>query len=328
MKEIPYDTGGIVMLAPTGRGMYIWKLGKLFGGNYEKMLEWAIFMKLDWVCVKVLNGKWKYNYWNGHWHAKDFVKFFQAAGIEVHGWQWVLMDDPVNEGKAAVNAVKELGLNGFAMNIEDPCKNVPVRSAVDYSQEITAIELPVGFCSYRFPTLHREILYSAYIDVCTYLAPEIYWAPAPNPVEQLLRSYKEYEDMDYGHLPFSPLGAAYGEHGHRPLPQELIDFNAAVIEEQYPSLSWWRFGQAVDLGYANLIAKMPNNYAGDPVQPPPPTPATQFKTLANLNVRETAGTQAADVGTLKEGSDITLVERDGVWGKIEGWVHTDYLEPL
>ncbi len=328
IKEAPYG-GGKIMKAPKGRGMYIWKIGNLFGGDYQKMLEWALYMKLDRVNVKILNGKWKYNYWNGHWHVKDLVKVFHNAGIEVYGWQWVLMEDPKAEGLAAVNAMNELSLDGFDMNVEAPCKGVPAWKAVTYNQEIASIDKPVGFCSYRFPKYHPEILYNAYLDVCSYIAPEVYWAPSHNPVEQLVRSIKEYKDMDYGHMPVVPVGSAYLEHGFSPTKQEMIDFNQGVIELKLPGVSWWRFGQAVSLGYASTIKNMPSNYGGVVIpDPPPPPPETHFKTKANLNIRDQPSTQGNDVGTLMQGSDITLVKSDGVWGKIEGWVHKDYLEPL
>lgn len=329
IKQAP-NGGRKIMLAPKGREMYIWKIINLFGGDYKKMVEWANYMKLKRVNVKVLNGKWKYNYWNAKWHVKDLVKAFHNAGIEVYGWQWVLMDDPKTEGLAAVNAVKELGLDGFVMNIEAPCKNIPTSKAHAYTQEITAIKnVPIGFCSYRFPNYHRGIFYPAYLDVCTYIAPEVYWAPSHNPVAQLVRSIKEYADMGYGHMPVVPVGSAYSEHGYSPTKQEMIDFNQGVIELKLPGISWWRFQQAVDLGFASTIKNMPDNYGGVVIPtPPPPLPETHFRTKANLNIRASASAQSADVGTLAQGSDITIVERDGVWGKIKGWVHTDFLEPL
>lgn len=314
---------------PEGRGMFIWKLGKLFGGDYKKALEWAQYMKLDWVAVKFLNGKWKYNYWNGCWQIKKFIEIFHTAGIDVHGWQWVLMEDPVNEGKALVKGAKELGLKGVLMNIEAPCKNANTQSVSLYCQEAADLEIPVGFSSYRYPSYHREIAYPFYLDVCTYISPQIYFQPAHNPVEQLLRSKKEYGDLGYDHLPFVPTGPAYQEHGWKPLKQELIDLNQGVIEEKYPGISWWRFGTSVALDFASVIAKMPSNYGGAilPVPPPPP-PDAHFKTIANLNIRENPSAKSLDIGTLKVGSDITIVERNEVWGRIQGWIHTDFLEPL
>ncbi len=239
------------------------------------------------------------------------------------------MEDPVNEGKALVNAIKELGLKGVIINIEGPCKNANLQSVSRYTQEVADIDIPVGFSSYRFPSYHREIAYPFYLDVCSYITPQIYFQPAHNPVEQLLRSKREYDALGYEHLPFVPTGPTYQEWGWKPLNQELIDLNQMVIHKKYPGICWWRFSSAVALDFAPVIAKMSNNYGGEviPVLPPPP-PETHFKIVANLNIRESYNVHSHDVGTLRSGSDVTIVERSGVWGKIEGWVHTDFLQPL
>jgi hypothetical protein len=320
---------------PKGRGMFIWQLWNLFGGDYQKMLKFAKYMKLSWVSVKILNGKYKYNWYRdlkyplGHDLVKELINVFHGSGIEVHGWQWVLMKDGQREGEALVARAKDLGLKGVMMNIEAPCKNAPITQVIKYCQEVADLDIPVGFSSYRYPSYHREIAYEPYLDVCSYISPQVYWIQAHDPVAQLERTIKEYAKLEYGHMPLVPTGAAFTEYGWKPTKQEMIDFNEAVIELKLPGLSWWRFGHAMTLGYYKVIADMPANYGGLPApDPPPPVENTFFKTKAPLNIRVEASVQSKDVGTLQKGSEVTIIERSGKWGKIRGWVHMDYLEPL
>lgn len=321
--------------APQGRGMFIWKIYKLFGGDYAKMLKYAQYMNLDWVAIKILDGSWRYNRilkptgWKNY--AKEFTQIFHDAGIDVHGWQYVYLYNGRREGKALREVSKEMGLKGVIMDVEGHVKHAKnqMQHVINYCQEIAKItDMPVGFSSYRYPSYHREIPYHPFLDVSTYITPQVYWMKAHNPVAQLLRSKREYADLEYGHLPFVPTGSAYSEWGWTPRDQELVDFNEAVIEEEYPGICWWRFGTAVSNGWHKLIKNMPSNYGGVPAPTPGPIPEKHYRVAFNLNIREKPSAQERDIGTLAKGSDITLTNVQGKWGKIEGWVHTDYIEPL
>ena len=62
-----------------------------------------------------------------------------------------------------------------------------------------------------------------------------------------------------------------------------------------------------------------------PPPPPPPPTERQVVVTANLNVRSGPSGLAKDIGTLKEGTDITVVEESGDWLKLkEGWIHGGY----
>ena len=63
--------------------------------------------------------------------------------------------------------------------------------------------------------------------------------------------------------------------------------------------------------------------------PPPPPPPTEKHVVvtANLNVRDEP--EGKDIGTLKEGTDVTVVEEMGDWLKLkEGWIHKGYTKEM
>lgn len=322
--------------APEGRGMFIWNVKSIYNGKIEKILAVANLMKLDWVAVKINNGVHRSNYpWPGPDYAKKLIEVFHANGIDVHGWQYVYLKNGLMEGRRFVQRARELGVKGVIMDVEGHVKHADnqMQETIKYCQEITKFHndgIPVGFSSYRYPSYHHQIPYVPFLDVSTYITPQVYWMKADNPVYQLERSKKEYDELhngEFAHLPFVPTGAAFTEWGWKPRKQELIDFNKAVIEKEYPAINWWRFGHAVQLGLVSIIRNMPSNYGGEPAPLPPI--GDHFVNTAPLNIRSEPGvTPTNDIGTLALGSDVTVVERssDG-WGKIEGWVSMNHLDP-
>lgn len=62
--------------------------------------------------------------------------------------------------------------------------------------------------------------------------------------------------------------------------------------------------------------------------PPPPVPG-QKRVRVNtyrLNLRNGPNSESADIGTLTEKSDVTILEQQGNWLRIkEGWIHKDYV---
>jgi len=72
------------------------------------------------------------------------------------------------------------------------------------------------------------------------------------------------------------------------------------------------------------------NTWGEGTQPPPPPPPDFPKHVTltnNLNVRDVPS--GTDIGTLKAGSDVTVIEQQGDWLKLaEGWIHGDYVQEI
>jgi len=72
------------------------------------------------------------------------------------------------------------------------------------------------------------------------------------------------------------------------------------------------------------------NWDGEIIVPPTNgiIPIDQLRVTASaLNMRSSPDATALDIGTLKNGSDVSITKRDGDWGKVEGWIHTGYTEP-
>jgi uncharacterized protein YgiM (DUF1202 family) len=99
-------------------------------------------------------------------------------------------------------------------------------------------------------------------------------------------------------------------------------------EVQSKSVDWdrWEIGNEQEMH--DWISQ--NWGGGSPPSPPPPSPYIERVkvTASALNVREDPDSTSKDIGTLKYATDVTVIEKSGVWLKLkEGWIHGDYVEP-
>lgn len=65
-----------------------------------------------------------------------------------------------------------------------------------------------------------------------------------------------------------------------------------------------------------------------PVGPDPVVPKKYVVIAANaLNMRALPSAQSQDIGTLKYGDDVPVIEESGSWYKIAGWIYAPYTKP-
>lgn len=268
---------------PKGLGLLIWQLRSL--PEIDGMIATLRSIGVSWVSFKIRDGIYASNQVDvrGNYTGKsDYLEYviakFKAAGIEVGGWAFLYTgSNMAQQAKLASDDVSKYGLSHLLIDAEaipslgalwkDPRAGT---WAVQYMDGLkTPKGFPVGLCTYRFPVLHREFPFNAFLKhpKNTLNAPQMYWIGAHNPAEQLARSYTENQAIRA--LPFVPIGAAFREAGWEPTAAEIKTFVSASRAMGLEGYGFWSLDQAIKRPDWLLAMKAP----GTPVpQPPDPAP--------------------------------------------------------
>ena len=222
----------------AGKGMYIWQLPRIAGGNVDIMAKKAVDAQLTHVLIKIADGEDPYN----AELADPATEAFKAAGIQVWGWAWLWMTDPVEEAKLAARSCKKLNLDGFVINAEHPAKGKP-QEAEAYMAALRQ-RLPdftIGLSSYRYPQHHTTLPWSTFLQGCDLDMPQTYWV-GERPADCLYYSLQRHAALNPAR-PVIPTGSAYGEqYGSsyfRAQPEEITAFLDAVRSHDLPAANFW-----------------------------------------------------------------------------------------
>ncbi len=237
-----------------GKGMYLWRIHRVEGGNPAAIAEAAHQAGLSHVLIKIADGRGTYNtykvedgremynYQGGEDHVPALVAALRAKGIQPWGWQYIYGEYPVQEARMAVQRVKQFNLPGFVVNaeIEFQARGMDVKAGA-YMEELRA-GLPnttIALSSFRYPNMH-PIPWDTFLEYCDLNMPQVYWVGANNPGQQLLKSIREFQSRKVWR-PYFPTGAAYGEHGWRATPEQVSAFLQAVKENGLPGANFWEW---------------------------------------------------------------------------------------
>lgn len=228
----------------NGKGIMIWQISYLAGGNQDEAVADLLAMGIKRVSIKVAQKQYKYAY-NPDNVLIPFLEKCFNAGLKVYGWQWVELDNPGGEAARAIERVTSLGLDGWEIDAEGRTKGKYSQASIYIHDLKNGLpDTPVGLCSYRFPSYHQTVPWDQFLSLCDYHCPQVYWNPPypPNygPVPETQRSYSEL--MVEKLLPFVPVGRAYIGDGHAyPTGQELTDFMYTAYDLDSPGVSFWSF---------------------------------------------------------------------------------------
>lgn len=238
-----------------GKGMYLWRIKNVEGGDPGAIAEAAVRASLTHVLVKIADGRGTYNtfkvvngreYFNaqdGVDHVPAVVAALKARGLKVWGWQYIYGEYPAIEARMAVQRVRQFALDGFTVNaeIEFQERGMDV-AAGNYMRELRAglPDLPIALSSFRYPNLHRQFPWETFLEYCDLNMPQVYWVGASNPAAQLERCLREFQGLRVWR-PIIPTGAAYGEHGWRAKPNEVTQFLQAVKDTGLPGCNFWEW---------------------------------------------------------------------------------------
>lgn len=267
-----------------GKGLYIWKLKNAEGGDVKQAAKMAKAAGITHVLIKVLSGDWRYNQRSVTQNGRQFwvddilgpaVDAFHAEGIDVWGWGWIYLVNPIGEAREAIKRVRDFGLKGYVIDAEGDAKNKPAQTAT-YMKHLEGIGVPVGLSSYRFPLppYHPEIAWATFLRGCDYNMPQVYWIHSHNPAWQLEKSVNDFKALYKKHnlpdVPIIPTGAAFSEHGWAATAGEVKEFMAKAEAMGLSGCNFWEWNEARGLGLFEVIGAYP--WAGKPGPGPEPEP--------------------------------------------------------
>jgi hypothetical protein len=234
-------------MAIYGKGWFIWQVGRCEGGSPEAIADKAVAAGLTHVLLKVAERTFAYGFDR---HGRDLVEPVAAAlrsrGVQVWGWHYVHGDKPIDEARIGVQRATQLALDGYVVDAEveyrKPGRSAAARAFISAVRTGLPCTTLVALSSFRYPTLHRQFPWAAFLEHCDLCMPQVYWEQAHNPAQQLARSVAEFSNADLvGPVrPVVPTGAAYGAGNWRATPGDVLKFLAEA--------------QALGLAGANLYS--------------------------------------------------------------------------
>lgn len=246
-------------ILPAGKGIFIWKIKNAEGGDVRAIARVAREMGLHWVAVKVNSGYYNYNLRkleSGVW-VDDYIPMLKTeldkVGVELWGWGDAWLLNGKREAEKAVARVQAFGLKGYLIDAEGQAKQSSDRynQARIYAEIMKAQDFAVGLCSYRYPEYHMELPWDELLAGCDFHCPQVYWIHGKDPAGQLALSMSSLKIIR--DLPFVPAGPAFDEHGWRPTPAELDEFDQACQDLGCLGVIWWEWDEADDNNFQWVI---------------------------------------------------------------------------
>ena len=333
----------------NGKGFYIWKvryllevLGQVVPAEQDTDLIADVLKETGFThaWIKVCDGSGAYNIYNGRDFARELVLSLKARGISAWGWQYVYGRYPDLEAKAAINRIRELGLDGFVVDAEVEYKAAGASAARRYMSLLRTEfpNLPIGLSSFRFPSLHMEFPFDAFLEYCDFNAPQVYWMMATNAGAQLERCLYEFRTLIKTQRPIFPTGAAYHEHGWQATAGQVQEFMKKAIALGLCGFNFWEMTNC--LTYMPDVWNVIKQFKVDSGQSEgpgtgdggPEASHPRAEVVAQMvNIRTGPGTRFADVGDYYGGVEVDVLDIQGTdaWIKIsenpERWIAAYHL---
>lgn len=243
----------------AGKGWFIWQVSRCERGNPEAIAARAAASGATHVLIKVAERTFAYG---RDRLGRDLVAPVAAAlrerGLQVWGWHYVYGDRPIEEAEAGIQRYRQLQLDGYVIDAEAHYKQPGKSAAAQRFMAALRAGLPpdaiVALSSYRYPALHRQLPWRAFLEHCDLVMPQVYWEQAHNPAQQLARSVREFQNADLvGHVrPIVPTGAAYGAGNWRSTPRDLQEFLSEALRQRLRAVNFYSWDYAAASGHAEL----------------------------------------------------------------------------
>ncbi len=258
-----------------GKGIWINVIKECDGGDLDMIVSKLTQMGASYALVKVTEGYSGFNYTDGMDLARLLYPKMVESGIEMVAWgaQYGDAFGAGNWKREADRIIKRMnedfpGVKAYILDIEGRWKNQPASIATSLVEELTnglSLDVALGFSSYRYPDLHPEIAYSAFLSHCQINMPQVYWVGQHNPAQQLQKCIDQYDAIGYGPdggaIEFVPAAPAYNRPTLNPpwtqTPQDIRAFHAAVIDDHHlKSHTWWDYAHIRSAGFLPTIQSM------------------------------------------------------------------------
>ena len=239
------------LTAISGKGMWIWKFADSDGGDPAAVVAAAQHAHLHQLWVRVADSQ------NGFYGAdvlSRLVPLAHRAGIEVIGWGFPYLYDPVGDAQWTVQALDwrsgDARLDGFSADIETATEGVDLTaSRVEVYLSLVRHERPdqLLVATVFPPTDHQWATYpyeaiAPYVDA---FAPMVYWA-CEQPVAAAGQALARLAPLAPVHL----VGQAFdmadaGGRTAAPGPAEITAFLSEARQGGALGASFWSW-QAID----------------------------------------------------------------------------------
>ncbi len=230
-------------MALSGKGMMIWKIPSCEGGNATQIASVAKAAGFTHVLIKIADGIYSYNVnrTNNVDLVPPVVSALKNQGIQVWGWHYIYGDNPTGEGQIAASRTKALGLDGYIIDAESEFK-LPGKetAAKNFMTELRKgiPNKPVALCSFRYPLLHMQFPWKAFLEKSDYNMPQVYWQESHNPDVQVTRSYNEFQAL-VPYRPYFATGPLYPAGGWNPTASELTLFMNTCKSLNIPAVNYF-----------------------------------------------------------------------------------------
>ena len=227
-----------------GKGFYIWQISRCEGGNAQAIGDAAVAAGLSHVLIKIADGTSPYNVSNGTDLVPPVISALRTRGISPMGWHYVYGYDPEAEADIALSRLGNLGMDAYVIDAEAQYKEPGKEAAAHVFMQRLRNQLPnfpMALSSYRYPTYHPSFPFEAFLTYVDYNMPQVYWVLADNPGGQLIRSVREFEDVN-PFRPIIPTGSAYIQGSWRPTPDQIVEFLQTAQTLNLSAANFWEWG--------------------------------------------------------------------------------------
>lgn len=232
---------------PTGKGYFIWKVKDCENGNPSAIAQTAKNAGLTHVLIKIADGAYGYNIDRDSNIdiAAPVVQALKNEGIDVWGWHYVYGDYPIEEADIAIERLNALGINGYVIDAEheykEPGKD---RAASQYMNRLRfrIPDLTIALSSYRFPTFHPQLPWETFLQKCDYNMPQVYWEQAHNPIPNLERTVREFQNIS-PYRPVIPTGPTYRAGSWVPTSEDTQAFMQSAKDLNLPAVNFFSWDE-------------------------------------------------------------------------------------
>ncbi len=243
----------------AGHGMWIWQYTKTEGGNYQRMVDKAVTAGFDHLWVRVGDSR---DGFYAREYLDELVPLAHAAGLDVIGWGFPFLHDPLADARWTVEAMNWVGPHGRGIDAYSP----------DIERETEGVKL-----SAKRAVVHLAALREATtmpIIATVYPATDWIWESG-YPYAEMAPWIDGFASMDYwtcgdsgyrAHqtinrlAPLAPvhvIGQAFnGGRKAPPSDGETLRFLDTAVRDGAVGASWWVWQHVTDLQW-NTIASYP-----------------------------------------------------------------------
>ncbi|MEX1247933.1 MAG: hypothetical protein WEA61_05580, partial [Anaerolineales bacterium] len=257
-------------MALTGKGIFIWRIQDIYGGDISRIANKAQQARLSHVVVKIADGRYRYNVVSGRDLGAELITQLKARGIQAWGWQYVYGASPAAEADMAAGLARQFNLDGFVVDAEGQFKAKGMQQAADdYMSRLRSQlpNLPIALSTYRYPASHIDFPFDTFLKRCDFAMPQVYWQGSSNPAYQLQKTVSQYKNLRQAR-PVIPTGAAYEFNGWTATPAQLSEFLSEARTLGLSAANFWEWGASLVKG--GSLWKAIEVYDWGNGQPPPP----------------------------------------------------------